>query len=142
MRALLCHQFGPPEDLMLADIPSPPLECGLQVRIAVRACGVNFPDVLMIQGLYQLKPPFPFSPGLEIAGDIIEVADDVLELKGGAARHGDDDVRRLRRRNRRAGRGTVMPLSARNELRAWRWLPACLRHSAYRPDAPRATQSW
>ena len=53
------------------------------VRIAVRACGVNFPDVLMIQGLYQLKPPFPFSPGLEVAGDIIEVAEDVQDLKVG-----------------------------------------------------------
>ena len=48
-----------------------------QVRIGVRACGVNFPDVLMIQGAYQLKPPFPFSPGLEVAGDIVEAADDV-----------------------------------------------------------------
>lgn len=65
---------------MLADIPSPPLGAGC-VRIAVRACGVNFPDVLMIQGLYQLKPPFPFSPGLEIAGDIIEVANDVPDLR-------------------------------------------------------------
>ncbi len=82
MKALLCHQFGPPEDLMLADIPSPPLDAGC-VRIAVRACGVNFPDVLMIQGLYQLKPPFPFSPGLEIAGDIIEVAIDVPDLRAG-----------------------------------------------------------
>ena len=53
------------------------------VRIAVRACGVNFPDILMIQGLYQLKPPFPFSPGLEVAGDIIEAADDVERLAVG-----------------------------------------------------------
>lgn len=80
MKAVLCHQFGPPEALTLADIPSPPLAAGC-VRIGVRACGVNFPDVLMIQGLYQLKPPFPFSPGLEIAGDIIELADDVPDLR-------------------------------------------------------------
>lgn len=76
MKAILCHQFGTPEDLSVADVPSPPLGAG-QVRIAVRACGVNFPDVLMIQGLYQLKPPFPFSPGLEVAGDIVAVAEDV-----------------------------------------------------------------
>ena len=82
MKALLCHQFGPPEALTLADVPSPPLRAG-QVRIAVRACGVNFPDVLMIQGLYQLKPPFPFSPGLEIAGDIIELAGDVTGVEVG-----------------------------------------------------------
>ena len=82
MKALLCHQFGPPEDLTLADIPRPPMRAGC-VRIAVRACGVNFPDVLMIQGLYQLKPPFPFSPGLEVAGDIIEAADDTPDLQVG-----------------------------------------------------------
>ncbi|MDE2749803.1 MAG: NADPH:quinone oxidoreductase family protein [Chloroflexota bacterium] len=82
MKAVLCHSFGPPENLSAADIPSPPLEDG-QVRIAVRACGVNFPDALMIQGLYQFKPAFPFSPGLEVAGDIIEVAADVNELAVG-----------------------------------------------------------
>ena len=83
MKAVLCHQFGTPEDLSVADVPSPPLGPG-QVRIAVRACGVNFPDVLMIQGLYQLKPPFPFSPGLEVAGDIIEIAGDAQGLQLGA----------------------------------------------------------
>jgi len=82
MKAVLCHKFGSPEDLTLGDAPSPPLSAG-QVKIAVRACGVNFPDVLMIQGLYQLKPPFPFSPGLEVAGDIIEVAGNVRDLQVG-----------------------------------------------------------
>ena len=82
MKAVLCHRFGSPEDLTLADVPSPPIRAGC-VRIAVRACGVNFPDVLMIGGLYQLKPPFPFSPGLEIAGDIIEAADDAPDLRVG-----------------------------------------------------------
>ncbi|MCY3914406.1 MAG: NADPH:quinone oxidoreductase family protein [Chloroflexi bacterium] len=83
MKAVLCHQFGTPGDLAIADVPSPPLGAG-QVRIAVRACGVNFPDVLMIQGLYQLKPPFPFSPGLEVAGDIIEIAGDAQGVQLGA----------------------------------------------------------
>jgi len=82
MRAVVCRRFGPPEDLDVAHVPSPPLSAG-QVRIAVRACGVNFPDVLMIQGLYQLKPPFPFSPGLEVAGDIVEVAGNVRDLQVG-----------------------------------------------------------
>jgi NADPH2:quinone reductase len=54
-----------------------------QVRISVRACGVNFPDVLMIAGKYQFQPPLPFSPGAELAGEILEVADDVAHLKVG-----------------------------------------------------------
>lgn len=83
MKAVLCHAFGPPEDLTIADLPPPPLSAG-QVRIAVRACGLNFADALMIQGLYQFKPAFPFSPGLEVAGDIIEVARDVEGLPVGA----------------------------------------------------------
>ncbi len=82
MKAILCQHFGPPEELTVSDVPSPPIEAS-QVRIAVRACGVNFPDILMIQGAYQLKPPFPFSPGLEVAGDIIEAANDVQELQIG-----------------------------------------------------------
>lgn len=82
MKAVLCHEFGPPEILTLADIPSPPIRAGC-VKIAVRACGVNFPDVLLIQGLYQLKPPFPFSPGLEVAGDVIDAAGDVSGLQVG-----------------------------------------------------------
>ncbi len=82
MKAILCQQFGPPEELTFADVSSPPIGAS-QVRIAVRACGVNFPDALMIQGAYQLKPPFPFSPGLEVAGDIIEAADDAQGLQVG-----------------------------------------------------------
>ena len=72
MKAVLCKSFGAPDQLCVEDIASPPVKDG-EVKIRVRACGVNFPDALMIQGLYQLKPPFPFSPGLEVAGDIIEV---------------------------------------------------------------------
>ena len=82
MKAVLCQGFGPPEDLVMADVPSPQLRPG-QAKIKVRACGVNFPDVLMIQGLYQLKPPFPFTPGLEVAGDIIDVAGNVDRLHVG-----------------------------------------------------------
>lgn len=82
MKAVLCRQFGPPEALTLAEVPKPSIGGG-QVRIAARACGVNFPDVLMIRGLYQLKPPFPFSPGMEIAGDIVEVAGDARNLQVG-----------------------------------------------------------
>lgn len=72
MKAVLCHAFGSPDDLVVADIPSPPVAAG-EVKIRVRACGVNFPDVLLVQGLYQVRPNFPFSPGLEVAGDVIAV---------------------------------------------------------------------
>ena len=72
MKAVLCKSFGAPDQLTVEDLESPLVKRD-EVKIRVRACGVNFPDALMIQGLYQLKPPFPFSPGLEVAGDIIEV---------------------------------------------------------------------
>lgn len=82
MKAILCRRFGPPEDLTLEDVPSPQVQAGT-VKIALRACGVNFPDVLMIQGLYQFKPPFPFSPGLEVAGNIVEVGEGVAGYQPG-----------------------------------------------------------
>ncbi len=76
MKAVLCRAFGSPADLKLEEIASPPVSAGA-VKIRVRACGVNFPDVLLIQGRYQLRPPFPFSPGLEVAGDVIAVGEGV-----------------------------------------------------------------
>lgn len=82
MKAVLCHAFGAPETLRLDDVESPTLHPG-EVRIAVQACGVNYPDLLMVQGLYQARPPFPFAPGLEIAGDVLEVAPDVQEITPG-----------------------------------------------------------
>ena len=82
MKAMLCREFGPPENLSLEDVAEPELGKG-QVRIAVRACGVNFPDLLLIAGKYQLRPPMPFAPGAEIAGDVIEVASDVSGLSPG-----------------------------------------------------------
>ncbi len=82
MKAVHCVQFGAPESLVIADIASPSTVPGT-VKIGVRACGVNFPDLLMIQGLYQFKPPLPFSPGLEVAGDIIELGAGVEGLRIG-----------------------------------------------------------
>lgn len=72
MKAVLCHAFGSPDELKVEEVASPPVPAGA-VKIRVRACGVNFPDVLLVQGLYQMQPPFPFSPGLEVAGDVIQV---------------------------------------------------------------------
>jgi len=76
MKAIVCEAFGEPDSLKYRDIDSPTVRKG-EVKIAVKACGVNFPDVLLVQGLYQVKPPFPFSPGLEVAGEIIEIGEGV-----------------------------------------------------------------
>ncbi len=72
-RAMICRELGDPEVLRLEQFESKPLVAG-QVRVAVRAAGLNYPDVLMVAGQYQHKPPLPFIPGLEAAGDVIEVA--------------------------------------------------------------------
>jgi NADPH2:quinone reductase len=82
MKAVLCKEYGPPSKLVLEDIPSEPTGEG-QVKIRVRAAGVNFPDVLIIKGEYQFKPTPPFSPGAEIAGDVLEVGAGVSAFRPG-----------------------------------------------------------
>jgi len=82
MKAILCSQFCEPDDLVLADIADPVAEAG-QVVIAIKSAALNFFDILMIQGKYQIKPPFPFSPAAEVAGVIESVGDDVNDLKVG-----------------------------------------------------------
>jgi NADPH:quinone reductase len=72
MRAVVCRELGPPECLRLETLPSPPLARD-EVRVAIRSAGINFPDILMVSGEYQLKPELPFTPGMEAAGDVIEV---------------------------------------------------------------------
>jgi NADPH2:quinone reductase len=67
MKALISREPGGPQTLVLQDMPDPVPGPG-QVRVAVRACGVNYPDLLIIQDLYQIKPPRPFAPGSECAG--------------------------------------------------------------------------
>ncbi|WP_141341173.1 NADPH:quinone oxidoreductase family protein [Bradyrhizobium sp. USDA 3458] len=73
-KAVVCRELGPPERLQLENFASVPLQPG-QVRVAIRAAGINFPDILMAAGEYQLKPPLPFTPGSEAAGDVVEVND-------------------------------------------------------------------
>ena len=73
-KAVVCRELGPPESLRLETFAAVPLAAG-QVRVAVRAAGINFPDILMAAGEYQLKPPLPFTPGVEAAGDVVEVND-------------------------------------------------------------------
>ena len=82
MKALLCKEHGPAESLVIENVPAPALGAG-EVRIRVRAAGVNYPDNLMIAGKYQVQPPLPFSPGFELAGEILEVSDGVTHLKPG-----------------------------------------------------------
>ena len=73
-KAVVCRELGPPERLRLATFASVPLAQG-QVRVAVHAAGINFPDILMAAGEYQLKPDLPFTPGVEAAGVVTEVND-------------------------------------------------------------------
>jgi len=75
-KRVVCRELGPPERLQLETFASMPLERG-QVRIALRAAGINFPDILMAAGQYQLKPELPFTPGVEAAGEVTEIADGV-----------------------------------------------------------------
>jgi NADPH:quinone reductase len=79
VRAAICHGYGPPESLVIGELPSRPLETG-EIRIGVRAASVNFPDNLIIQGKYQVKPPLPFAPGFEVAGIIIEAGASVTDF--------------------------------------------------------------
>ncbi len=76
MKAVLCKDWGPPDALVVEDIPSPKPGKG-QVLVSVKASGVNFPDVLLIQNKYQFKPELPFSPGSEIAGVVKQVGEGV-----------------------------------------------------------------
>ncbi|TVS18230.1 MAG: NADPH:quinone oxidoreductase family protein [Gammaproteobacteria bacterium] len=82
MKAVLCKAYGPPESLVLEDIPEPACGPG-KVRIGVEAVGINFPDCLMIEGKYQFKPEFPFSPGGELSGTVLEIGDGVAGIKVG-----------------------------------------------------------
>src|SRR6202161_92763 len=82
MKALLSRQAGGPETLVLEEIPEPVPGRG-EVRIKVRAVGVNFPDLLIIQDLYQIKPPRPFAPGGELSGVVEVLGEGVTNLKVG-----------------------------------------------------------
>jgi NADPH:quinone reductase len=81
-RAVICEALGPPSSLQLRRLPRAALGPGT-VRVAIKAAGVNFPDVLMVQGLYQHRPELPFVPGFEVAGIVTEVAPDVREIAVG-----------------------------------------------------------
>ncbi len=83
MKAVLCKAYGPPEQLVLADV-APLTPAKGQVVLAVKACGVNFPDTLIIQGKYQFKPEMPFSPGGEVAGVVKSLGEGVEGVRVGS----------------------------------------------------------
>lgn len=76
MKAVICEAFGPYASHEVKDVDPPAMKKG-HVRVAVKAAGVNFPDILIVEGKYQLKPPFPFTPGSECAGTVTEIGEGV-----------------------------------------------------------------
>ena len=82
MKAVLCKKYGPPDELVVEQVPSLTAGKG-QVVVSVKAAGVNFPDTLIIQGKYQFKPEPPFSPGGEVAGIVREIGEGVTGVKPG-----------------------------------------------------------
>ena len=82
MKAILCKEYGPAGKLVIEDVPSPEVK-GRGVKVRVKAAGLNFPDTLIIEGKYQLKPTMPFSPGGEMSGEVIEVGEKVTRFKPG-----------------------------------------------------------
>lgn len=84
MRAVVCHRYGPPEDLVLEELADPTPGPG-EVVVRVRSAAVNFPDVLLIAGKYQVRLPLPFTPGSELAGEVVDAGE-------GAAFHPGDRV--------------------------------------------------
>ena len=81
-RAVNCAAWGAPDQLTVANIAVREPKAD-EVRVRVLAAGVNFPDALIVQGKYQIQPPFPFTPGAEIAGEVISVGDGVKHVKAG-----------------------------------------------------------
>ncbi len=82
MRALLSHEPGPPETLRLSDVPEPEPGPG-ELLVRVRACAINYPDVLIIEDKYQFRPPRPFAPGGEVAGEVEAIGQGIEGWKVG-----------------------------------------------------------
>lgn len=82
MKAMLCKELGHPSKLVLEEVPSP-VPGKKEVLVSIKACSVNFPDTLVVQGLYQFKPELPFSPGSDIAGVVKAVGEGVKHVKVG-----------------------------------------------------------
>ena len=139
MRAVLCKAYGPPESLVVEEIDEPMAGPG-QIVVDVKACAINFPDVLMIQDLYQFKPPLPFSPGGEIAGVVSAVGEGVDGFSVGEAVFSGLGSGGLRREGGAEGvdrhPGASGPRVPRGGVGAQR-----LRNVVARPEGPRRTAS-
>ena len=83
MRALMCESYGPPESLRLRDDLAVPEPAAGEILIRTHFAGVNFPESLIIENKYQIKPPMPFAPGGELAGVVEKVGEGVAEFKPG-----------------------------------------------------------
>ena len=83
MRAMIVNEFGAPEQMVVEEVPAPDPGPD-EVLIEARAIGVNFPDLMVIEGSYQILPEPPFSPGKEVAGVVRAVGSEVSGLKVGA----------------------------------------------------------
>src|SRR5579872_6912298 len=82
MKSWRVHAWGEPESMVLDNVDEPSPKAG-EVRIKNKACALNFFDILQIQGKYQVKPPFPFTPGAETAGIVDAVGEGVTGLAAG-----------------------------------------------------------
>ena len=82
MKAIVCDSYGLPSNLKYIDVPTPNPKAD-EVLIQIKACSINFPDTLIIQGLYQVKPDLPFSPGSDVAGIVEAVGENVKHYKAG-----------------------------------------------------------
>lgn len=82
MKAIICNQFGLPSTLEYEEVADPK-PAKNQILIAVEACGINFPDALIIQNKYQFKPDLPFSPGGEVAGKVLALGEGVTQFQVG-----------------------------------------------------------
>lgn len=102
MRALQIAELGSIDNLYVGEAPRPVLGEG-HVRVGVKAAGVNFPDILMSEGKYQVKPDLPFIPGLELAGEVLECAAGVVHVKPG------DRVMAFARRGGAYAEETIVP---------------------------------
>jgi NADPH:quinone reductase len=82
MRALLSQEPGPPETLRLSELSDPTPGPG-ELLVRVRACAINYPDVLIIEDKYQMRPPRPFAPGGEVAGEVVALGEGVTDWSVG-----------------------------------------------------------
>ena len=83
MKSIICENFGPLNSLVYKEVETPEIQNPSDVLIKVFSSGVNFPDGLLVQGKYQLKPHVPFTPGMEVSGEVLSIGSEVTEFKIG-----------------------------------------------------------